>query len=68
VVEWVEASLLDAGDGAPPTCDGKWMRPRAIGYAVRQFTNGDERPVFCLLGYFSRYDWGGVQLVVRKHG
>ena len=31
------------------------MRREEIGYAVRQFTNGDEHPVFW--GYFPAYDW-----------
>jgi hypothetical protein len=38
-----------------PLLDGKGMRRQEIGYAVRQFTDGDERPVFW--GYFPAYDW-----------
>jgi hypothetical protein len=49
-----------------PQLDGKGMSREDISYALRNFTDGDERPVFW--GYFPAYDWvafvwlfGGVE-------
>jgi hypothetical protein len=38
-----------------PQLEGKGMSREEIGYAVRQFTNGDQHPEFW--GYFSAHDW-----------
>lgn len=38
-----------------PQLDGKAMPREDIGYALRDFTDGDEHPVFW--GYFPAYDW-----------
>jgi hypothetical protein len=38
-----------------PQLDGKGMAREEIGYAVREFTDGDEHPVFW--GYFPACDW-----------
>jgi hypothetical protein len=38
-----------------PQLNGKGMSREDISYALRNFTDGDERPVFW--GYFPAYDW-----------
>ena len=38
-----------------PQLDGKGMSREDISYALRNFTDGDEHPVFW--GYFPAYDW-----------
>jgi hypothetical protein len=38
-----------------PQLDGKEMSRKEISYALRNFTDGDEHPVFW--GYFPAYDW-----------
>jgi hypothetical protein len=53
-VDWSKASLWTL-ENVRPHLDGKGMRREEIGYAVRQFTHGDEHPVFW--GYFPAYDW-----------
>ena len=53
-VDWSKASLWTL-ENVRPQLDGKGMRREEIGYAVRQFTNGDEHPAFW--GYFPAYDW-----------
>ena len=53
-VDWSKASLWTL-ENVRPQLNGKGMKREEIGYAVRQFTNGDEHPVFW--GYFPAYDW-----------
>jgi len=53
-VDWSKASLWTL-ENVRPQLDGKGMMREEIGYAVRQFTDGDEHPVFW--GYFPAYDW-----------
>jgi hypothetical protein len=53
-VDWSKAGLWTL-ENVRPQLDGKGMRREEIGYALRQFTNGDEHPVFW--GYFPAYDW-----------
>jgi hypothetical protein len=53
-VDWSKASLWTL-ENVRPQLDGKGVSREEIGYAVRQFTNGDEHPVFW--GYFPAYDW-----------
>jgi 3' exoribonuclease, RNase T-like len=53
-VDWSKASLWTL-ENVRPLLDGKGMTREEIGYAIRQFIDGDEHPVFC--GYFPAYDW-----------
>jgi 3' exoribonuclease, RNase T-like len=53
-VDWSKASAWTLAN-VRPQLDGKGMPREDIGYAVRQFTDGDEHPVFW--GYFPAYDW-----------
>jgi len=53
-VDWSKAGLWTL-ENVRPQLDGKGVSREEIGYAVRQFTNGDEHPVFW--GYFPAYDW-----------
>jgi hypothetical protein len=53
-VDWSKASLWTL-QNVRPQLDGKGMARVDIGYAVREFTDGDEHPVFW--GYFPAYDW-----------
>ena len=53
-VDWSKANLWTLAN-VRPQLDGRAMERVQIGYAVRQFTDGDEHPVFW--GYFPAYDW-----------
>jgi len=53
-VDWSKASRWTL-ENVRPQLDGKGMRRLEIGYALREFTDGDEHPVFW--GYFPAYDW-----------
>jgi hypothetical protein len=53
-VDWSKASQWTL-QTIRPQLDGKAMPREQIGYAVREFTDGDEQPVFW--GYFPAYDW-----------
>jgi hypothetical protein len=53
-VDWSKASLQTL-ENVSPQLNGEGVMREEIGYAVRQFTNGDEHPVFW--GYFPAYDW-----------
>ena len=53
-VDWSKASLWTL-EKVRPQLDGKGKRREEIGCAVREFTDGDEHPVFW--GYFPAYDW-----------
>ena len=53
-VDWSKASRWTL-ENVRPQLDGKGMRRVEIGYAIRQFTDRDEHPVFW--GYFPAYDW-----------
>jgi len=53
-VDWSKASLWTL-ENVRPQLDGKGMRRVEIGYALRDFTDGDEHPVFW--GYFPAHDW-----------
>ncbi len=53
-VDWSKASLWTL-ENVRPQLDGKAMPREDIGYALRDFTDGDEHPVFW--GYFPAYDW-----------
>jgi 3' exoribonuclease, RNase T-like len=53
-VDWSKASLWTL-ENVRPQLDAKPMRRMEIGYAVREFTDGDQHPVFW--GYFPAYDW-----------
>ena len=53
-VDWSKASLWTL-ENVRPQLDGKGMTREEIGYALREFTDGDEHPVFW--GYFPAYDW-----------
>jgi 3' exoribonuclease, RNase T-like len=52
--DWSKASPWTL-ENVRPQLDGKGMSREYIGYAVRNFTDGDEHPVFW--GYFPAYDW-----------
>jgi hypothetical protein len=59
---YAESSEADWSKASPwtlenvcPQLDGKGMNREDISYALRAFTDGDERPVFW--GYFPAYDW-----------
>jgi hypothetical protein len=53
-VDWAKASSWTL-QTVKPQLDGKSMPREQIGYAIRNFTDGDEHPVFW--GYFPAYDW-----------
>jgi 3' exoribonuclease, RNase T-like len=53
-VDWSKANLWTL-ENVRPKLNGKGMKRFEIGYALRQFTDGDEHPVFW--GYFPAYDW-----------
>jgi len=53
-VDWSRASLWTQ-QVVRPQLEGGGMPREEIGYAVRRFTEADERPVFW--GYFPAYDW-----------
>jgi len=53
-VDWSKASSWTL-ETVKPQLDGKVMEREQIGYAIRNFTDGDEQPVFW--GYFPAYDW-----------
>jgi hypothetical protein len=53
-VDWSKASLWTQ-QHVRPQLEGAGVPREEIGYAVRRFTDGDERPVFW--GYFPAYDW-----------
>jgi hypothetical protein len=53
-VDWSKANLWTL-ENVRPKLNGKGMKRLDIGYALRQFTDGDEHPVFW--GYFPAYDW-----------
>ena len=53
-VDWSKASLWTL-ENVRPQLDGKGTTREEIGYALREFTDGDEHPVFW--GYFPAYDW-----------
>lgn len=53
-VDWSTASRWTL-QTVRPQLEGGGMAREEIGYAVRRFTDHDERPVFW--GYFPAYDW-----------
>ena len=53
-VDWSKASPWTL-ENVRPQLDGKGMSREDISYALRNFTDGDEHPVFW--GYFPAYDW-----------
>ncbi len=55
-VDWSKASLWTL-ENVRPKLEGKTKRRVEIGYAAREFTDGDEHPVFW--GYFPAFDWVG---------
>ena len=52
--DWSKASPWTL-ENVRPQLDGKGMSREYISYALRNFTDGDEHPVFW--GYFPAYDW-----------
>ena len=52
--DWSKASLWTL-ENVRPQLNGKGMSREDISYALRNFTDGDEHPVFW--GYFPAYDW-----------
>ena len=52
--DWSKANLWTL-ENVRPQLDGEGMSREDIGYALRAFTDGDERPVFW--GYFPAWDW-----------
>ncbi len=52
--DWAKASPWTL-ENVRPQLDGKAMTTEAISYALRDFTDHDEHPVFW--GYFPAYDW-----------
>jgi 3' exoribonuclease, RNase T-like len=52
--DWSKASPWTL-ENVRPQLDGKGMSREDISYALRNFTDGDEHPVFW--GYFPAYDW-----------
>jgi 3' exoribonuclease, RNase T-like len=55
-VDWSKANLWTR-ENVLPQLDGNGRKRVDIGYAIREFTHGDEHPVFW--GYFPAYDWVG---------
>jgi hypothetical protein len=53
-VDWARANLFTL-ENVRPKLNGKGMTREEIGYAVRRFTEHDQRPVFW--GYYPAYDW-----------
>src|ERR1700722_14822869 len=51
-VDWSKANLWTL-ENVRPRLNGKGIKRQDIGIALRQFTNGDEHPVFW--GYFPAY-------------
>jgi hypothetical protein len=53
-VDWAKASQWTL-ETVRPQLDGTGMPREDIGYAIRQFVDADDHPVFW--GYFPAYDW-----------
>ena len=53
-VDWSKANPWTL-ENVRPQLDGKGMSREYISYALRNFTDGDEHPVFW--GYFPAFDW-----------
>ena len=53
-VDWSKASAWTL-QAVRPQLEGQGMGREDMGYAVRRFTDQDDRPVFW--GYFPAYDW-----------
>jgi 3' exoribonuclease, RNase T-like len=53
-VDWSKANRWTL-ENVRPQLDGKGTSRIEIGYGIREFTHGDQSPVFW--GYFPAYDW-----------
>ena len=62
-VDWSKANPWTL-ENVRPQLDGKGMSREYISYALRNFTDGDEHPVFW--GYFPAYDWVALRRAFRR--